>query len=86
MIRLLLALVAVALPAHVEPQSSEAPAGARTTFGFLVEHGCDGSPTVQVSIQLPEGLTDPEPVAPASKQACTRGLSFARSSAFFART
>lgn len=65
MIRLLLALVAFAAPLHVEPQVSEAPAGARTTFGFLVEHGCDDSPTVQVSIQLPEGAFDAEPVAPA---------------------
>ena len=65
MIRLLLAVAAVALPAHVEPQTSEAPAGARATFGFLVEHGCDGSPTVQVSIQLPDRSSDPEPVAPA---------------------
>ena len=65
MIRAALALLALAAPGHVEPQISEAPAGARTTFGFLVEHGCDGSPTVQVSIQLPEGAFDAVPIAPA---------------------
>ena len=67
MIRLLLAVAvaAVAAPLHVEPQLSEAPAGSRTTFGFVVEHGCDGSPTVQVSIQVPEGAFDVVPAAPA---------------------
>jgi uncharacterized protein YcnI len=65
-IRAALAVVAVlAAPTHVEPQISEAPAGSRTTFGFLVEHGCEASPTVQVSIQLPDGAFDVVPVAPA---------------------
>jgi uncharacterized protein YcnI len=64
-IRAVLALLALAAPTHVEPQSSEAPAGARTTFGFLVEHGCGESPTVQVSIQLPDGSFDAVAVAPA---------------------
>jgi uncharacterized protein YcnI len=66
-IRLVLSLVAagaLAAPSHVEPQSSEAQAGARTTFSFLVEHGCDGSPTVGVAIQIPEGAFDVVPVAP----------------------
>jgi periplasmic copper chaperone A len=64
-IRLLLAIAAVAAPLHVEPQISEAPAASRTTFGFVVEHGCDGSATVQVSIQVPEGAFDVVPAAPA---------------------
>ncbi len=57
-------VVPAAVPGHVEPQISEAPAGARTTFAFLVEHGCDGSPTTQVSIQVPDGAFDVVPVAP----------------------
>jgi uncharacterized protein YcnI len=65
-IRTALALLAVlAAPGHVEPQISEAPAGSRTTFGFLVEHGCDDSPTVAVSIQLPDGAFDAVPQPPA---------------------
>jgi uncharacterized protein YcnI len=67
LIRLVLALAAagsLAAPSHVEPQSSEAQAGARTTFSFVVEHGCDGSPTVGVAIQIPEGAFDVVPVAP----------------------
>lgn len=68
MIRIALAGLAAAasllVPQHVEPQISEAPAGSRTTFGFLVEHGCETSPTVQVSIQLPEGSFDAVPIPP----------------------
>lgn len=65
MIPLFVALMAaVALPTHVEPQISEAPAGSRTTFSFLVEHGCDGSATTAVSIQVPDGAFDVVPVAP----------------------
>jgi uncharacterized protein YcnI len=52
-------------PLHVEPQSAEAPAGSRTTFSFVVEHGCDGSATVEVAIQLPAGAFDVVPMAPA---------------------
>jgi uncharacterized protein YcnI len=63
-IRTALVLAALLLPTHVEPQVSEAPAGSRATFGFLVEHGCGGSPTVQVSIQLPDGAFDAVPQAP----------------------
>lgn len=65
MIRAIAVAAALLLPVHVEPQVSEAPAGARTTFGFLVEHGCDDSATVRVSIRLPEGAFDPVPQAPA---------------------
>jgi uncharacterized protein YcnI len=61
----LLAAAALSAPGHVEPQISEARAGDRTTFSFLVEHGCDGSPTIQVSIQLPEGAFEVVPIAPA---------------------
>lgn len=62
-----LAGVIVAAPAavaHVEPGPKAAEAGTRTTIGFVVEHGCDGSPTVRVRFLLPDGVTDPEPEAP----------------------
>ena len=59
------ALLAVAGPvsAHIDPNPTEAQAGSRLTVGFTVEHGCDGSPTVQLDMRLPEGVTDavPEP-------------------------
>lgn len=50
--------------AHIDPDPVEAQAGSRLTVGFTVEHGCEGSPTVQLDMRLPEGVTDPltEPI------------------------
>jgi uncharacterized protein YcnI len=60
------ALLAVAgsVSAHIDPDPAEAQAGSRLTVGFTVEHGCDGSATVQLDMRLPVGVTDavPEPV------------------------
>lgn len=44
--------------AHIDPDPAEAQAGATLTVGFTVEHGCDGSPTVEVDMRLPDGVTD----------------------------
>jgi uncharacterized protein YcnI len=55
-----LVLVPAAL-AHIGPSPSSAPAGATTIVGFAVGHGCDGSPTRQVSIQIPAGVTAAKP-------------------------
>ncbi len=45
--------------AHIDPDPAQAQAGSRQTVGFTVEHGCTGSPTVQLDMRLPEGVTDP---------------------------
>lgn len=47
--------------AHIDPDPAEAQAGARLTVGFTVEHGCEGSPTVQLDMRLPDGVTEPVP-------------------------
>lgn len=57
------ALAALAAPAHVEPQVSEAPAASRFTFSFRVEHGCGASPTTALEIQTPRGSFDVKAVA-----------------------
>ena len=44
--------------AHIDPDPTEAQAGSRLTVGFTVEHGCEGSPTVQLDMRLPEGVVD----------------------------
>ena len=51
------------MSAHIDPDPAEAQAGSNLTVGFTVEHGCDGSPTVQLDMRLPDGVTDavPEP-------------------------
>ena len=52
-------LVAAPVSAHIDPDPTEAQAGSRLTVGFTVEHGCEGSPTTQLDMRLPDGVTDP---------------------------
>lgn len=44
--------------AHIDPDPPEAPAASAQSVGFTVEHGCDGSPTVQLDMRLPDAVTD----------------------------
>jgi uncharacterized protein YcnI len=71
--RLVLSVVAASLAllafggvasAHIDPDPAEAQAGSRITVGFTVEHGCEGSSTVQLDMRLPDGVADPvtEPI------------------------
>jgi uncharacterized protein YcnI len=55
-----MALLAVGSPAaaHIDPDPKQAQAGSRLVVGFTVEHGCDGSPTVQLDMRLPAGVVD----------------------------
>jgi uncharacterized protein YcnI len=57
------AVLALANPvfAHIDPDPSEAQAGSTLSVAFTIEHGCDGSPTVQLDMRLPDGVTDAEP-------------------------
>jgi uncharacterized protein YcnI len=56
------ALAAVpAATAHVGPTKTTAHAGSYDIIGFTVPHGCEGSPTRAVSIQIPAGVTSAKP-------------------------
>ncbi|HEY5153496.1 MAG TPA: DUF1775 domain-containing protein [Acidimicrobiales bacterium] len=59
-------LVAVATPAfaHVEAEGATDASGI-TTVTFAFTHGCTGSPTTALSIQLPDGTTEVTPQNPA---------------------
>ena len=48
--------------AHVAAQPNTAIASISFTAGFLVAHGCDGSPTTALRIKLPEGVTAARPL------------------------
>jgi uncharacterized protein YcnI len=48
--------------AHVVAQPNTAVAGASFTAGFLVAHGCDGSPTIALRIKVPEEVTAVRPL------------------------
>lgn len=65
--KLLLVISAVAVlavpaaDAHVSPTQSSAAAGSTAIIGFTIGHGCEGSPTRQVTIQIPAGVTSAKP-------------------------
>ena len=63
---LLIAAVAATLAvpaalAHVSPTQSTAAAGSSAIIGFTIGHGCEASPTRQVTIQIPAGVTSVKP-------------------------
>jgi periplasmic copper chaperone A len=57
------AAMALASPAfaHIDPDPSEAQAGSTLSIGFTIEHGCDSSPTIQIDMRLPDGVTNAAP-------------------------
>lgn len=59
------ALLAVAVPltasAHVTVNSTSAAAGSYTVLTFAVAHGCEGSSTTAVTIDIPEEVTSVSP-------------------------
>lgn len=57
-----LALAAAAAHAHVTITPATAPAGAFQTLALKVGHGCDGSATTAITVQLPEGLASAKPM------------------------
>lgn len=56
-----MALAAMPASAHVTVSPSETAAGAYTVLTVSVPHGCDGSATTKVSIQIPEEIVSVTP-------------------------
>lgn len=52
----IVALSAGAASAHVTVTPSTTAAGAYTVLTFSVGHGCEGSPTTKIAIQMPEAI------------------------------
>ncbi len=49
-------------PSHtLSPTQSTAAAGSSAIIGFTIGHGCEASPTRQVTIQIPAGITSVKP-------------------------
>lgn len=57
------AALAVAGPAsaHVTITASDTTAGAFTILTLSVPHGCDGSPTTEIAVKVPDGITEVTP-------------------------
>lgn len=49
-----LLLLAAPASAHITANPGQATAGERAEIGLRVSHGCDGSPTTTLSVQIPE--------------------------------
>jgi len=58
-----LALVPTLALAHIVADPAEAPAGSSVRTAFRVTHGCKGSPTVAVTIRMPDGVLSAKPMA-----------------------
>lgn len=61
---LCVALLAASAPAfaHVTLETQEAPVGGAYKAVFRVPHGCEGSATVKVRVQIPEGVIAVKPM------------------------
>jgi uncharacterized protein YcnI len=57
-----LGATAPAALAHVTLESSEAPASSFYKAVLRVGHGCDGSPTVAIRVQIPDGFLQAKPM------------------------
>lgn len=58
----LLALSSAAALAHVSLETQQAPVPSTYKAVFRVPHGCEGSPTVKVRIQIPDGVISVKPM------------------------
>lgn len=56
-----LLLTAGPAAAHVTASPGEAPAGGFTAATLTVGHGCEGSPTTKLTVQIPEGINNVTP-------------------------
>lgn len=56
-----LVLAAAPAAAHVTVAPSEASAGSSTVLTFSVAHGCEGSPTTRIAVQIPEQILSVSP-------------------------
>jgi len=54
-------LLATASFAHVTLATQQAPIGAEYKAIFRVPHGCKGSPTVKLSVEIPDGVVGVKP-------------------------
>lgn len=54
----------LAASAHVHVDPGTASAGGTETLAFSFSHGCDGSPTTTLAIDIPEGVGNVTPVVP----------------------
>lgn len=57
------AFMATPAAAHLSPDKDEVPNEAYTSVTLTVGHGCEGEPTNELTVHIPEGLTNVSPQA-----------------------
>jgi uncharacterized protein YcnI len=65
---LMLAFATSAASAHITLETGEAVAGSAYKAVFRVPHGCEGSPTVRITVKIPEGVIAVKPMPHAGWQ------------------
>jgi len=58
---LAVSLTATAVSAHATAQNTNAPSGGYGYLDIRVPHGCDGTPTLSVAVQIPDGVVGVKP-------------------------
>lgn len=58
-----LALAPAFAHAHIVADPAEGPAGGSVRTAFRVTHGCKGSPTVALTVRMPDGVLSAKPMA-----------------------
>lgn len=80
---LLSAFIATPALAHITLEQAEAPVGAPYKAVFKVPHGCDGSTTVKLTVQIPEGVIAVKPMVKAGWEIETKRAAYAKSYSYF---
>ncbi|MDT3687165.1 MAG: DUF1775 domain-containing protein [Pseudorhodoplanes sp.] len=80
---LALPCLAMAASAHVTLEVRDAKAGAPYKAVLRVPHGCDGTPTLKVKAQIPEGMIAVKPMPKAGWQLETVKGRYARTYAYY---
>lgn len=79
----LIAALSSAASAHVSLEVKEAKLGASYKAVFSVPHGCEGSPTTEVSVEIPEGVIAVKPMPKPGWKLSTEKGSYARPYNFY---
>lgn len=87
-VRLAVAALVTAMPAmsalaHVTLEQQEAPVGASYKAVLRVPHGCGESPTVRVTVRIPEGIIAVKPMVKPGWDIAVKKGDYAKSYAYF---
>jgi len=80
---LLSAFVTLPAIAHITLEQGAAPVGAPYKAVFRVPHGCDGSATIKLTVQIPEGVIAVKPMVKPGWEIATQRAQYPKSYSYF---